>query len=100
MEGHLYEYGFGFYLIDKTATYYAVGIEYGSFKSNFISKDDIHTNYKLLQFNAENIKNIFKMYNITSGIKVKQVSEQLIELKYRGKTYNIKSWNDFYNSTK
>jgi|LakMenE18May11ns_1017448.scaffolds.fasta_scaffold9649343_3 hypothetical protein len=99
MEGQLYEYGFGFHLIDKSATYYAVGVEYGSFKSNFISKDDIHSNYKLLQFDAENIKNIFKMYDI-KGIDAKQVSEQLVELKYRGNTYYLKSWGDFYNSTK
>ena len=99
MEGHLYEHGFGFYLIDKTATYYAVGVEYGSFKSNFISKDDIHNNYKLLQFTADNIRAIFNTYNIT-GIKIKQALDNSIELRYRGKTFIIRNWQDFYNSTK
>ena len=60
MEGYLYEsnVGYCYYLINSSATYNVVGIEFGSFQNKFITKDDIHTNYSLIQFNSENVKNI------------------------------------------
>ena len=96
MEGYLYESNLGYYLINSSATYNVVGIEFGSFENKFITKDDIHTNYSLVQFNSENVKNILDFYDIYKN-KINYLRfDSCNELEYNGKIYIIKGWYDFY----
>jgi hypothetical protein len=94
MEGYLYESNVGYYLIDLTATYNVIGIEFGSFENKFITKDDIHTNYSLVPFTYENIKNILDLYNLKKIDYSRFESHN--EIEYNGKIYIIKGWYDFY----
>jgi hypothetical protein len=96
MEGYLYESNVGYYLINSSATYNVVGIEFGTFENKFITKDDIHTNYSLVQFNGENVKNILDMYDIYLNNIDYSRFDSYNELSYNGKVYIIKGWYDFY----
>ena len=96
MEGYLYESNMGYYLINSTATYNVVGIEFGSFDNKFISKDDIHTNFSLVQFNGENVKKILDSYDIFINKIDYSKFDKNRELEFNGKIYIIKGWYDFY----
>lgn len=95
MEGCLYKYNDKYYYINNIASHNMLALEFGTFKSCFIKKDN--DNYEIIDFNPDNIQQLlddydeFKNYINYSNLK------DFNQIDYNERNYYIRSWLDVFN---
>ena len=98
MEGCLYQkYDDKYYLISRVATYTVVAVEFETFISCFIQNENFDQNFKHIEFNSNNIKNILQNYEEFNDLIDYSSLNDFNTIIYNDKIYIIKSWNDVFN---
>jgi hypothetical protein len=99
MEGCLYRQFStdNYYMVSGVASYFVLVKDFINFGERFLQKEDILTDYYLIEFNQENIMilldNYKKFYNNINYTNLKDFSIII----YNDRKYFIKTWNDVYN---
>ena len=98
MEGCLYQkYDDKYYLINRAATYTVVAVEFESFVSCFIQNENFDEQFKHIEFNSNNIKNLLQNYEEFNDLIDYSSLNDFNRIIYNDKIYIIRSWKDVFN---
>jgi len=99
MIGKLYKVNdeYKYYLIDNVGAYNCVVVEFGTFKSSFISIDKIERHMENLEFNIDNLKNLLDNYSAFEGFIDYEYFNTHNYIYFHNRLYYIKSWLDIFN---
>jgi len=99
MLGNLYKINdeYKYYLIDNVGAYNCIAVEFGTFKSSFISIDMIQTQMENLEFNIDNLKNLLDNYAAFKDFIDYEYFNTHNYIIFHTKYYYIKSWLDIFN---
>jgi hypothetical protein len=96
MEGSLYYSGSGYYLINSVASFNVIVVEFETFSSKFISKENLQQ-YDEIKFNAENVKSILDNYSEFRNNIGYDLLDDYNELVFNKKFYIVKNWTGLFN---
>lgn len=98
MEGCLYRKCDNiYYLINTTATYNYIAIEFGSFISCFIQNQNFDVKYDLIEFNSHNVQLLLDNYEEFNGYIDYSNLNDFNTITFNQKIYIIKNWKDLFN---
>jgi hypothetical protein len=95
MEGCLYMNEENYYLITNIASYNILAVEFGTFKSCFIEKENF--NYKIIDYNSNNVKLLLDNYEEFRDYINYDDFKDFNLINYNNRNYYIKSWLDVFN---
>ena len=95
MEGCLYKNNENYYLINNIATYNILVLEFETFRSYFISKDNF--DYEIIEYNSDNIQQILDNYSEFKDYIDYTFLKDFNQITYNNRIYYFRSWNDVFN---
>jgi len=88
-----------YYVIINKGDYNNVCVEFQTFNQKFINNDDL-TSYTFIEFNEENLKNVFKEIFKDTNILVNidfYDFDYYINIIYSNNIYRLNNWKDVLN---
>jgi|688.fasta_scaffold760219_2 hypothetical protein len=98
MEGCLYKNNDNkYYLINTTATYNHIAVEFETFSSCFIQNENLNETFTKIKFSAKNMQEILDSYDEFNGYIDYSDLNEFNHIAYYNKIYIIRNWTDVYN---
>jgi hypothetical protein len=98
MEGCLYKHvgSDNYYMVCGVGSYFILVKDFNDFGERFIQKDEIALNYKSIDFNSNNVKQLLDNYDRFEGNINYSNLKDFYLIIYNDRKYFIRTWKDIY----